>query len=136
MSSTESVFMSEHWVREIHETCSLAVAFETLKGGVEKDVTARQEIRNEGSQADKGPMFRFSTNGDSFLAVIEGTHLHRAVKFALTKGVIAVFDNDKPILEGVVVLGDDGVCRLDVKGERLDFWQFRKRALEDLFFRS
>jgi hypothetical protein len=51
-----------------------------------------------------------------------------------TNGIVVKAD-DKVVLEGHAVLSDDGACRLRVNGEDLEFWQFRKRALEALFFR-
>jgi len=35
-----------------------------------------------------------------------------------------------------MALNDDGECRLRVKTKQVEFWQFRRMALESLFFES
>jgi hypothetical protein len=47
---------------------------------------------------------------------------------------VALDDTRKTILEGTLSLSDETECRLKVGDKELTFWQFRKRALENLFF--
>jgi hypothetical protein len=47
---------------------------------------------------------------------------------------IAVEYSDEKKLAGVLTLSLDGECRLRVDGMEYNFWQFRKLALESIFF--
>jgi hypothetical protein len=121
--------MSEDWVEECSK-CSTGAAFEKLKNGVEADVKLRV-----GQTVGQPYTFRCEPDGRSFVALKEGNNLHRVVKFTHAGASIVVTEDDTVMMEAIAVLGDDGVCRLRVKGQDLEFWQFRKHALEGLFFR-
>lgn len=63
------------------------------------------------------------------------------VKFELRANEIAVSNiktgmmhGATPAFSAVPRLNEDGECRLEVQGERLQFWQVSRKALEDLFF--
>jgi hypothetical protein len=61
--------------------------------------------------------------------------IKRAVRFSVANGAIQVRDqSDVVIVEGRVTVSEDGVCRIKVGDMELDSWQFRRRALEALFF--
>ena len=45
-------------------------------------------------------------------------------------------DHNQPIMEATLTLSDDGHCRLKVNNQEKEFWQFRRMALEALFFDS
>ena len=49
-------------------------------------------------------------------------------------GVKVTAEDDKVLHAATLTLGEDGECRLKLNREELEFWQFRRRALEDLFF--
>jgi hypothetical protein len=118
------------WVKARSE-CSLAKVFQTLRLQVEADVATRKALRTEGVP------FTFGTaaNGHTFSVFVDGNQLYRTVKFGLTDKAICVYgDDDRLLFEGRVTLSDDGECRLRVGEKELELWQFRRDALEELFF--
>ena len=40
------------------------------------------------------------------------------------------------MFEVTLTFADEGECRLNVNGEDREFWQVRRMALEELFFRG
>jgi hypothetical protein len=119
------------WVKARAE-CSIGLIFEQLKTQVQEDVDARQALR-------EGPpyhyAFKFKVENDTIIALLEGHRLHESVTLRLSENTIEVMGKDgKPLFSGTATLNNDGECRLKVNGEELEFWQFRKKALEDLFF--
>jgi hypothetical protein len=59
----------------------------------------------------------------------------QAIRFKLNPPKIEVLDaNDARLFDATVTLSDDGECRFMVDGAEREFWQLRKRALEDLFY--
>jgi hypothetical protein len=44
-------------------------------------------------------------------------------------------NDDAVLLEAGLTLNDEGECRLRTGEQELTFWQFRKRALYNLFFK-
>jgi hypothetical protein len=124
--------MSEFaWVNA-RASCSIGLLFEQLKAQVEKDIDARQAL-------SKGPpyyySFRFKVENNTIIALIEGHRLHESITFRLSGDAIEVMGKDgKLLLSGKATLNNDGDCRLRVNGDELELWQFRKKALEDLFF--
>jgi hypothetical protein len=116
------------WVTERWK-CKLLSIFERLKVGIERDCSIRHELPGESHG------FRFTGNGSTFWVSLEGPQLSHVVKFRMEGTAIVVLMDDEPFLEGTATLCDDGVCRLSVKGEAVELWQFRRRALEQLFFR-
>jgi len=48
-----------------------------------------------------------------------------------------VNDKDgKKILEATLTLNDSGECRVKIGGQEYELWQMRKKALENLFFKT
>lgn len=112
--------------------CSVAVLFERLKTQIEKDVEGRKALRS-GPPFDFG--FRHYIEENVIAVVLEGTQLNKSVSFRLKRNAIEVLDTDhNVVLIAKATLNNDGICRLRVDDEELDLWQFRKKALEGLFF--
>ena len=81
--------------------------------------------------------FLFQSSLNSFRVVAQNgarNSILGSVRFVLADDAIEVLHNDLLAFKGVNTLCDDGRCRLKVGDRELDLWQFRKRALEDLFF--
>jgi hypothetical protein len=130
--------MSEFdWVKARHE-CSLSKAFDKLRLDVKADVDTRQSLRVKPLGWDGFEYgFSFSANGSSFYVTIHaGTGRNRqGVIFRLEEKYIAVFDeNDKEMFRAMVTIDNDRQCKFFVNGELLEDWQFRKKALEHIFF--
>ncbi|MFY9790418.1 MAG: hypothetical protein WAJ99_04500 [Candidatus Sulfotelmatobacter sp.] len=133
MPESESDF---HWVIA-RNTCSVDRIFEKLRLDVKSDVEMRQKLRDPLPPPENGFHygFSFSSNGSKFSASLKGRSLNHAIIFALTENYIIVSDeNDKELFKASVTLSNDGQCRLVVGAVELEGWQFRKKALEKLFF--
>jgi hypothetical protein len=121
------------WVKRRHE-CSIDLVFVRLRDQVEKDVAARNELRQE--RGETSFKFRCEIEDGNFMVILEGQQRFDGVKFVRSKDAIAVHQlkSDKLISEATLTLSDEGECKLKVSGKELDLWQFRMKALEDLFF--
>jgi|SRR5450759_4401562 len=119
------------WVTELSR-CSIGSVFEELKLQVESDVKTRTALR-----PDNCPYgFSMVAHESTFSVVFNQQNIRRAVSFVMRDDLIVVKDhNNKEMLEAGLTLNDKGECRLKVKGEERELWQFRRMALEDLFFR-
>jgi hypothetical protein len=121
--------LSFEWVKERHY-CSVAIAFESLRSQVEADTTLRLSFLN----AKTTPFsFVFSGGDKAFTVLKTGEGVHKSVRFVLEDHYIRV-ETERMQWGASVTLGNDQRCKLRVDTEELEFWQFRRRALEDLFF--
>ena len=112
--------------------CSIGSLFEQLKIQLKDDIDTRQSLA-------KGPPFyygfKYVAENNTVAALLEGHKLHASVVFRLRNGVIEVLGADEKVLfTAAATLNDEGECRLKVADQELELWQFRKRALEHLFF--
>lgn len=121
------------WVREVHASCNASVVFERLKADTHNDVQTRNDLRGE---SERHYAFRFDAYGDRFFVIREGTPSVRksAVTFTLEKGNIKVLRDDKDFMTSKPTLNEKRMCVFAVDDRLLESWQFRKEALEDLFF--
>jgi hypothetical protein len=81
--------------------------------------------------------FKLISDHDKFSVVREGNKIHSSVDFSCTDTGIRVSEfGGAVLLDASLTLDDDGECRLKVTKEDklLTLPQFRKRALEKLFF--
>jgi hypothetical protein len=119
------------WVTELSR-CSIGSVFEQLKIQVEYDVNIRTALR-----PDKCPYgFTMVAHESTFSVVFKQQNIYRAVSFVMRDDLIVVRDhNNEEMLQASLTINDKGECRLKVKGEERELWQFRRMALEDLFFR-
>jgi hypothetical protein len=117
------------WVTE-RSKCSITAVFEMVKLGAENDTKTRHNLPG----AKCGYEFIGGGRGSFSVSVVCTGDVHHVVKFSLDRNAIVVSADDTPFLEARVGLSDEGLCKLTVKGEELELWQFRKRALDSLFF--
>jgi hypothetical protein len=123
------------WVG-VRSACSLAAVFERLKGEVEEDARKRQALV---PKTEFGYRYAFRTDvGQGRISVLlEGADFsqNRSIVFYLREDCIEVIDGKRSSkLKATPTISDDGECRLKVNGQERELWQFRKAALEDLFF--
>ena len=80
--------------------------------------------------------FKFvQSGGDSFTAMAEGTKVDERVRFECDRNAITAKGKyGKPNLMATLTLSNDGECRVMIGSREYDLWQFRKMALEHLFF--
>lgn len=121
------------WVTARH-ACSPFEVYKLLQSGCERDIEERNALRK--SPTDDPFTFKLTTDGDGFYVLRQGERrIASSVAFNWTEAGISVLGNDRTVfLEATLTLNDEGECRLKVGAEELSLWQFRKRALEDLFF--
>jgi hypothetical protein len=122
--------MNFDWVTE-RANCSLGVVFDRLL----EDTRADAATRNK----QMGPV-RLEVDAKPQVFTVFATDVKTSrvtrVEFQLGANTIEVvaLDGGTLRLSAGLSLGDDGVCRLVVGGAGLLPWQFRRRALEGLFF--
>jgi|ERR1035441_10692669 hypothetical protein len=122
------------WVRA-RKACSVSQVFENLRLSVKGDVETRQALREKVEGLSYSESFQFSSKADRFSAYVDFVRSRRAVIFVLYDDRIAVLDdNDKELFAATVTLNKEKQCVLVVKGEEMEEWHFRKKALELLFF--
>ncbi|MGB8063966.1 MAG: hypothetical protein WCF26_18880 [Candidatus Sulfotelmatobacter sp.] len=122
------------WVHARSE-CSLPHVFKELEQGVRTDIEAAEALMPE-----RYPL-HFSVaqvNSSRFSAVRVDdpmAGLSRSINFVRTKDSIEVHDDRDQVLHSASLgLNNEGKCRLFVNDKELTQWQFRKMALEKLFF--
>jgi len=121
------------WVGE-RSKCSVASIFENLKTQIEGDVKRRNALHGT-SETPPPYQFHFGIENDTISVRLEGSNLLQSVSFRLRRNTIEVLDHErKPMFTGTATLNNDGECRIKVNAEELTSWQFRKKALEYLFF--
>jgi hypothetical protein len=128
--------MSEfNWVRARND-CSLGQVFEQLRLGVQGDIEERQKLRESstlGDGIDHG--FCYASKGNRFSATVKTGTLQLSIIFTLKEDCIIVTgEDDQEMFRATLTLTNDRECRLVVASEEMEQWQFRKKALERLFF--
>lgn len=117
------------WVRA-RAACSLHVVFKELHLGVQNDVQSMGPLA--------AGQVRFSVTAlmrGRFSVVREEGESSDSVTFALAEGSITVRDDENAIITtATITLNDRGECKLKTGTDELEQWQFRRRALEKLFF--
>jgi hypothetical protein len=111
----------------VRKDCTLASVFEKVVGGIKKDL----EQINSSTQSNK---FQISRNG-AYVSVYEERdgRAGRNVAITCTENCIRA-ECGETKLEATLMVNDEGKCCLKVDGKERKVWQFRKDALESLFF--
>ncbi len=132
MTEIPNSFANLDWVSE-RAKCTPFSVFEVLRSQVQQGVTRRNSLN---AQIPAHKTFTFQSNGEWFGVVYQVHDQSKGVIFRITpNGVIARdIESHAPICNGVLVISNDGQCRLRVEQVECDLWQFRKLALHDLFF--
>jgi hypothetical protein len=113
--------------------CTPFKVFERVRSQVKEDMNKRNSLTIEGGSS---ATFSFETGQDWFSVAHKFLDKYRGVSFTLSANGIEVRDASSHSLlhDGILTISDDGSCRLRVGSIELDLWQFRKLALQDLFF--
>jgi hypothetical protein len=122
------------WVH-VRSECSLPNIFKELEQGVRDDLEAAQSLvppRNE----LKFSLAKASTKRFSAVRVDDPMRaISNAVDFVCARDKIEVYDTSNQLLySATLTLNNEGKCRLLVSDTELTQWQFRRIALEKLFF--
>lgn len=117
--------------------CNVGQVFDELCAGIEDDVAAYNTAKNLGT--DTQFAVSHTSVGNSVVIAQQGaTMLPRiVVKIGIVGETIGVQDGAAKNVTWHVRIGlnDEGRCTLRLEDEtQLEQWQFRKKALENLFF--
>ena len=124
------------WITQRH-ACSLPNIFKELRLQIEQDVKTRNSLRPNNAAYE----FSIADNDDGFKVILKAKNkekeLEMAVRFILAEHAIAVRDDAAvEMFEVTLTFNDQGECQLNVNGERREYWQVRRMALEELMFRG
>lgn len=121
------------WV-EKRAACTATRSFNELRKGINNDIAVFNSIRKlPPDQQFAGDM---TSDGSTICVGQHGTQVRPIVYIRLVENTIVVRDMVKQINWSVEPkLNQEGRCILKLKdGPELEQWQFRKKALEGLFF--
>jgi hypothetical protein len=118
------------WVKRRSE-CSASVMFAKLKLEIEQDVNERQALRP--------PLcpygFTLVTKSPMFSVLRQSNRPVKSITFCIENEEVIVKNSDGDmVLKASLTLNDEGECKFKIDGKERESWQFRKMALEDLFF--
>jgi hypothetical protein len=121
------------WVSK-RAACNVGHVFDELCVGIAKDVeaiNAAQKLEEHNHFASK-----ITSNNNTIVVGQEGRLSRVVVKIGIIGDFIAVNDATKSLeWRAKVALNREGRCILKLEdGAELEQWQFRKKALEGLFF--
>jgi hypothetical protein len=122
-----------NWVQQWHQCCSVEVVATRLLTDVGKDIKAWRALR--AGRGEQG-IVEITGGAADFSVIVDRAKSQRGVRFRIDGKKIVVSDwaTGGALMEATPVLADDGECRLKVETQELEHWQFRRRALEKLFF--
>jgi hypothetical protein len=123
------------WVTARSE-CSLFKVFQQMRLDVQADVNKRNGQRTVPYHYEFS-IVNPSHGPSSFMVVVSGSGVpQKIVEFRLIKTGIAIHKDGSTgaAFEASITLNDDGECRLKVDGREYEFWQVRRKALEELLF--
>jgi hypothetical protein len=123
-----------NWV-EARAECSLRNIFTALEHGVREDVDTRISLLGEGAKMKLSVV----SSNRRFTVLREDDVLPLSISdeatFVLNPDEILVQNSRNMVLfRASITLTNGGQCKLRVGEEELEQWQFRRMALEKLFF--
>ena|ERR1017187_7263265 len=114
--------------------CSVFEVFSQLRSGVQDDIDKRNHSLTPDARMNFKMRDESAPSPDRFAVVRLAERASDALEFTCTDNSIYVKTQDgKTILCATPTLNESGECRLKTGEEELELWQFRLRALEDLF---
>ena len=115
--------------------CSVAKAFESLRvSGRERILNLRKSFAETLKQTSFSFRIFFGENKAFTVYKNRRWGAQAGSGFVLEDDHIKV-ETEREHLRATVTLGDDQKCKMQlVGGAPMEFWQFRRRTLEDLFF--
>jgi hypothetical protein len=125
-----------NWVKARAE-CSVHSIFKALEQGVREDVKEVEAVLDPRSRVQFSVVA--SSRQFSVMRVDDPiTAVGISVDFRQAQGEITVHsvtnDGEKELFRATLTLNHEGRCKLQVKDAELEQWQFRRMALEKLFF--
>ena len=118
--------LNSDWVK-VRGECSIAAMFAKLKLEIKQDIENLKAI-------SPTVTFKLVESGNSFIVVRAIRYQNVEINFDLADSKIHVSRQGHTYLTATVTLDDDGECRFLTSEKALESWQFRRMALENLFF--
>jgi hypothetical protein len=135
---TEVVSTDFDWV-SARAACSSSQVFRSLQLEVQTDVEKRNEIRTPNEKSKY--LFRYAANESRFSVFVESLFTEMkeleqigAIFVRTPSGVDVQTLANQLLLRGEITLSNDKKCRIKVGDVEYDSWQFRKLALQNVFF--
>jgi hypothetical protein len=125
-----------NWV-EKRAACSADQVFRELQTGIENDIAYRNAIRGTGPLVTGNFIAQLTSDGKVLIVAEEGPWSKGRLKIFAMDGRIEVRNEiANTNWAAKVIFSDEGRCKLKLEddGRELEQWQFRKLALESLFF--
>jgi len=116
------------WVT-IRSKCSALEVLKRLQRGADEDARIRTGL----PAAAPRVTFSVKASAEGFSVVRSGND-PASVEFEIAGDGIRAKRDGLTLIEATLVVNDQGECKLKVGSQELSAWQFRRRALEDLFF--
>jgi len=111
--------------------------FKQIRDEVIADIAVRKEYITKSQESNRIGFALEDTDNESFTVYRNGAGIHAGLSFGIVGPSIRVIDGRGHLfLEATIGLNDSGRCLLRVGGTEIETWQFRKKALEELFFWS
>ena len=112
--------------------CSEFEIFKQIQAGVLRDIAARMASQLQPPAIVFKPAANANPREDNFKIVRLGSGIEASLEFTIEGKNICVKDGTgKQFLAATLTLNDECECRLKVGARELEYWQFRKLALED-----
>ena len=137
MAASSNVPQDLKWV-QARAACTIATVFNEICDGIRSDVEAFNLVKRLREESQ----FRADMHSDGstiFIAQPNQIPQHRVIVGMAGEKIIVKRDWNRQLQEEWFVtigLNDEGRCTLRIDGNPLEQWQFRRRALEGLFFGS
>lgn len=120
-----------NWTKACAE-CSAATLFKELQLGIENDISSINSLLhpNTGSGFISG----LTQDGRTFIVAHRSSTGPRVVFFIAGESIEIRDEASAKRYIAMVILNDEGRCKLQIDGKELELWQVRRMALEALFF--
>ncbi len=120
-----------NWV-EKRVACSAEQLFKEIQTGIENDIASMNAI----PPSEGNFVAQLTSDGKVLVVAHNGPWSKGRVKLFVQSGKIEVRNEiTQTQWWAAVIFSDEGRCRLRLEdGRELEQWQFRKKALESLFF--
>jgi hypothetical protein len=121
------------WVT-VRAECTIRSVFKRLCDETKIDVSTRNKYLSE-SQKNNGMSFSVEEKDEeSFVVYRNGSGITSSVSFAIFGTCIKAIGGGTVTIEATMGMNDSGRCMLRMKGAEIENWQFRRKAMESLFF--
>ena len=121
-----------NWVDK-RAACTLATVFNQLCNGITGDVEAANSARQL-EEIDRFSAAMHPSGNAIFVGRLNRTPRARVIVGVLDGHIEVRQEWDEASWRVSVGLNDEGRCILWLDGKELEYWQFRKKALEELLF--